>query len=214
MQMETTLERIQTCGVVAVIRAISADTLARTVEAIVQGGVDCVEVAMSVHGALRDITLLQQEWQDDAIIGAGEVLNGEMVALANAAQADFCSGIGANADMVRTAIERDVLPIPGALTPTEIQLAWHAGASLVKLFPAEMLDAEYVATIRRVLYRVDVMPSGGISAQNAAEFVKAGAHSVGAGRSIVDPAAVEAQDFKAITESAARIREAVQAARG
>lgn len=213
MQMEDTLARIEQCGVVAVIREVGEEALGHTVDAIMAGGVDCVEIAMSVHGALRDITLLKDRLGDRVIIGAGEVLNGEMAVLANAAQADFCSGIGANREMVRACIERDMLPVPGALTPTEIQFAWHAGASLVKLFPAEMFDPEYVGTVGRVLHRVSVMPSGGISAENAAKFVRAGAHSVGCGRSIADPAAVLSGDFETITRNAAQVREAVLAAR-
>lgn len=213
MPMEDTLKRIHTCGVVAVIRAVGAETLARTVDAIFAAGVDCIEIAMSVHGALKDISRLKERWGEEIIIGAGEVLNGEMATLADAAQADFCSGIGASPDMVRASIEHDLLPVPGALTPTEIQAAWHAGAAIVKLFPAEMLDPEYISNIRRVLHRVELMPSGGISAANAAEFIRAGAFAVGAGRSIVAPALIEAEDFDEVTRRAAEIRRAVVDAR-
>ncbi|NSW54933.1 MAG: bifunctional 4-hydroxy-2-oxoglutarate aldolase/2-dehydro-3-deoxy-phosphogluconate aldolase [Armatimonadetes bacterium] len=213
MQMEDTLKRIHTCGVVAVVRGIGAEALTRTLDALFAAGVDCVEIAMSVHGALKDISRLKEHWADQMIIGAGEVLNGEMATLADAAQADFCSGIGASPNMVRASIEHDLLPIPGALTPTEIQVAWHAGASIVKLFPAEMLNAEYVSTVRRVLPRVEVMPSGGISADNAAAFVRAGAFAVGAGRNVVDPALVEAGHFDEVTRRAREIRQAVLAAR-
>lgn len=213
MAIEETLERIKACGVVAVIRGIRSDTLERTIAAIVEGGVDCIEIAMSVRGALRDITVRQTQWGNGVLIGAGEVLNAEMATLASAAQADFCSGIAAHPEMIRTCNERDVLAIAGALTPTEIQSAWHAGASLVKVFPASVFGPPYLETVRRVLSRVELMPSGGITPENAGEYIRVGAVAVCAGQAIADPAAIEAEDFEAISRNAAAMVEAVRAAR-
>jgi len=213
MKMEDTLDRICACGLVAVIRGIEPEALGPTVKAILHGGVDCIEIAMSVRGALKQMTLLKEKWGEEVILGAGEVLNGEMVTLATTAQADFCSGIGANLEMIRTSIERDALPIPGALTPTEIQSAWHAGASMVKLFPVQVLSADYIRIMRRTLYRVDLLPSGGVTPQNAAEFVRAGAHCVAAGQAIVDVSAAAKGEFDTISRNAEVMRQVVHSAR-
>lgn len=213
MSIEATVERIRACGVIVVVRAIHEDTLARTVEAILEGGVDCVEIAMSVRGALRDISVLKQQWGDRIVIGAADVLNAEMAILASSADADFCSGVAANAEMIRACNQHDIVGIPGALTPTEVHSAWHAGAGLVKLFPADLVGPRYLETVRRPLSRVELIPSGGITPQNVGEFIAAGAFAVGAGRAVVDPALVAAGNFAQVTRNAAALREAVTAAR-
>jgi len=213
MGIESTLERIRTCGVVAVIRGVHAQVLDSVVEAVLAGGVDCVEVAMSVRGALRDISVLKERWGDRVVIGAGEVLNAEMAVLAHGARADFCAGVGANEEMIRVCNQRDILAVPGALTPTEIQAAWHAGASLIKLFPAELVGPSYLEAVHRPLPRADLMPSGGINPHNAAHYVRAGAVAVGAGVSVVAPALVDAGDFGAITRNAAAMLKAIADAR-
>ncbi len=213
MRIEETLERVKSCGAVVVVRGVPADALERTIGAIAEGGLDCIELSMSVRGALRDITVLKSQWCDRVMIGAGEVLNGEMATLAHAAQADFCSGVSVHPEMVRNCNERDLLPIPGALTPTEIQHAWHSGASLIKLFPAELLGPGYVAAICHALPRVELMPSGGVGPHNAADLIRAGAVAVCAGRSVVDPAAVERGDLETITRNAQALFDAVKRAR-
>jgi 2-dehydro-3-deoxyphosphogluconate aldolase / (4S)-4-hydroxy-2-oxoglutarate aldolase len=214
MPIEETLERIKACGVVAVVRGIHSETLARTIQAVLEGGVDCVEISMSVRGALRDITVEKSHWGDRAVIGAGEVLNGEMATLAAVAQADFCSGVGAQPEMIRTCSERDILALPGALTPTEIQVAWHAGAPVVKVFPACILGPAYLETVGNALSRVELLPSGGITVETAPEFIRAGGVAVGSGRCIVDADAANAGDFGTITSNAAAMVAAVRSARG
>ena len=213
MHIEDVLARIKACGVVAIVRHVEAEALTQAVEALAAGGVDCMEVAMSVRGALREITLLNEKWGDRLIIGAAEVLNAEMVTLAGAARADFCSGISANPEMIRTCNERDMLAIPGALTPTEVQNAWHGGAGIVRVFPADVVGPAYFEAVSRVLSRVELMPAGGITPENAGQFVRAGAVAVAAGRAIFDPAAVAAGNFESVAENAARMAQAVQAAR-
>lgn len=213
MHIEDVMDRIKTRGVVAIIRKVEAEALGQVIEALVTGGVDCMEVAMSVRGALREITLQKEKWGDEIMIGAAEVLNTEMVTLAGAARADFCSGISANPEMIRTCNESDLLAIPGALTPTEVQNAWHGGAGIVRVFPADIVGPAYFETVSRVLSRVKLMPAGGITAHNAGTFVRAGAVAVAAGRAILEPAALAAGDFESIARNAARMARAVQAAR-
>lgn len=210
MHIEDVLARIRESGVVAIIRNVEAGALGEAVEALVAGGVDCMEVAMSVRGALREIALQKEKWGDRIMMGAAEVLNGEMVTLAGAAGADFCSGVSANPEMIRTCNERDLLAIPGALTPTEVHNAWHGGAGLVRVFPANLVGPGYFEAVSRVLSRVELMPAGGITAQTAGQFVRAGAVAVAAGRAIFDPAA---GSFEVVAQNAARMARAVQTAR-
>lgn len=213
MYIESTLARLRERGVCAVVRGIRLEHLPATLEAIVAGGVDCVEVTMSVRGALRELSALKERWGDQVMIGAGEVLNADMVMLAAKAGADFCSGVGANPGMIEACHQRDLLAIPGALTPTELLAAWHAGAALVNLFPADALGIDYLRTVHRALPRIELMPSGGITAENAGQFLRAGAVAVGAGLSIVDPDAVAGGDLDVITQNAAAMVTAVAQAR-
>ncbi len=213
MHIEESFERIRACGVMAVIRGIREDDLRRTIEAVLAGGVCCVEIAMSVRGALKDIARLAQEFGADAVIGAGEVLNAEMAQVAMVAGSHFCTGIGANVHMIRACHRRDTLAIPGALTPTEIQAAWHEGASLIKVFPGNMVGPEYLETVRGPLPRVELMVSGGVTPETAPAFIRSGAVAIGAGRGIIDAAAIAEGKFDQITHSARRMFEAVQSAR-
>ena len=213
MRIEETFERIRACGVMAVVRGIREEELRRTVEAILDGGVCCVEIAMSVKGALKDIARLSSELGEDVAIGAGEVLNAEMAQVAMAAGAHFCTGIGANVHMIRACHRRDTLAIPGALTPTEIQTAWHEGATLIKVFPGMMVGPEYIETVRVPLPRVELMISGGVTPANAGDFIRAGAVAVGAGRQIVDLSAIAEGRFDSIAANARTMRDAVDTAR-
>jgi 2-dehydro-3-deoxyphosphogluconate aldolase / (4S)-4-hydroxy-2-oxoglutarate aldolase len=213
MYIESTLARLRERGVCAVVRGINLDHLPATLEAIVAGGIDCIEVTMSVRGALRELSALKQRWGDEVLIGAGEVLNADMVMLAAKAGADFCSGVGASPGMIEACHQRDLLAIPGGLTPTELLAAWHAGAALVNLFPADALGLTYFETVHRALPRIELMPSGGINVENAGDFVRAGAVAVGVGLSIVDPGAVAGGNLETVTQNAAALVEAVGRAR-
>jgi 2-dehydro-3-deoxyphosphogluconate aldolase / (4S)-4-hydroxy-2-oxoglutarate aldolase len=213
MRIEDTVARIRECGLVAVVRGVGPSALEKTLTALMEGGVECFEITMSVRGALREITLLKVELREKVLIGAGEVLNSEMAMLASAAQADFCTGPTVSEEMIKFANGRDFLAIPGALTPTEIQHAWHVGSPIIKLFPANVFGPDYITTIHRPFPGVAFMPSGGITPENAPEFLKAGAVAVAAGTSIVDLAAVAAGDFETVTRNAARMVAAVRAAR-
>jgi 2-dehydro-3-deoxyphosphogluconate aldolase / (4S)-4-hydroxy-2-oxoglutarate aldolase len=213
MRIEDTLERIRGAGLVAVVRGVAPECLLPTVTALVEGGVECVDIALSVRGALREISVLKTEFGDRALVGAGEVLNHEMVTLAMSAMADFCSGPTVNEPMIKTAARRDFLAIPGALTPSEIQQAWHMGAPLIKLFPADVFGPEYIRTIHQPFPGIALMPSGGVTAENAGDFLRGGAVAVGAGTALVDVASVAAGDYSAVTASAVRMVEAVKVGR-
>ena len=213
MKIEDTAARIRERGLVAVVRGVAPDALEPTVKALLAGGISCFEITMSVRGALREISLLKSELREAALVGAGEVLNSEMAMLAMSALADFCSGPTVNEEMIRFCNGRDFLAIPGALTPTEIQHAWHVGAPIIKLFPADAFGPDYIRTIHRPFPGVAFMPSGGITPQNAATFLREGAVALGAGTSVVDHHAIAAGDFGAISQKAAAMVAAVSAAR-
>lgn len=213
MRIEESVARIQEAGLVVVVRGVGPEALEPTAGALEEGGVVCLEIAVSVRGALRQIAGLKAALGDHVLVGAGEVLNSEMALLAASSRADFCSGPAVNSEMIAFCNQRDLLGIPGALTPTEIQRAWHCGAPLIKLFPADVFGPSYLATVHRPFPGVALMPSGNITPDNAAAFLQRGAVAVCAGSSVVDPAAISSGDYATVARRAAALVAAVQAAR-
>jgi len=116
-------------------------------------------------------------------------------------------------DVIETARRYGVVIIPGAMTPTEILTAWEAGADMVKVFPASVLGPSYLKAVRGPLPQIPLVPTGGITADNAGEFIRAGAAMVCAGGWLVDKKAVAEGRYEVLTERARQLVETVRKAR-
>jgi 2-dehydro-3-deoxyphosphogluconate aldolase/(4S)-4-hydroxy-2-oxoglutarate aldolase len=208
-----TTARIEREGVVAVIRLESSTVLPRLVEALTAGGVRAIEVTMTVPGAIESIRQLAASAADDVLIGAGTVLDPETARRAIDAGARFVVAPVFRPALVEACHAADVPAIPGCYTPTEILNAWDAGADIVKVFPANGLGPSFLKDVRAPLPQVKLMPTGGVSIDNAGEWIHAGAVAVGVGSALVDARLVTAGDMAAITERAKRIAANVRAAR-
>jgi 2-dehydro-3-deoxyphosphogluconate aldolase/(4S)-4-hydroxy-2-oxoglutarate aldolase len=207
-------ERIERTGVIPVIRAESSDEAARVVEAIAEGGVDVFEVTMTVPGAVDLISKLAQRFGEEALVGAGTVMDPETANRCIDAGARFVISPSFDPATVAACRERDVTVMPGALTPTEIVTAWGAGADFVKVFPAGAVGgAGYIKNILGPLPHVKLIPTGGVSATNAADFIRAGAKAVGVGTELVDLKAIRQGNSNIITETARRFLAIVKEAR-
>lgn len=209
----TVVARIEACGVVAVIRLQDPSKLKAVVEALAKGGVRAIEVTMTVPGAIQLIEELAPALPPDFILGAGTILDPETARLAILAGARFIVGPVFNPAVITLCHRYDVAAMPGCFSPTEILGAWQAGADLVKVFPATALGPGYLKDIRGPLPQVRLIPTGGVSLENAGEWIRAGAAAVGVGTALVDRKAVDAADWPAIAERAARFVAAVAAAR-
>ena len=210
---QETFERVRECGVVAVLRGAEHETVVRTAEALVDGGVTTLEVTADTDGSAEMIRTLSEELGDDASVGAGTVLDSETAQAAIAAGAEFVVSPSFHRDVVETCNRYGALVAPGIMTPTEAVEAFEAGADVVKLFPAATLGPGHLSALKGPLGQIPVMPTGGVSPDNCGEYIEAGAMAVGAGSALVDRDAVDAGEFGRITDNAEAFREAVEAAR-
>lgn len=209
-----TVRAIEACGVVAVIRLQDASKLRGVVDALAAGGVRALEVTMTVPGAVRLIEQIAPTLPGEFVLGAGTVLDTETARACILAGARFVVGPVFRPDVIATCHRYDVAVMPGCFTPTEILAAWEQGADVVKVFPATALGPGYFKDVRGPLPQVRLMPTGGVSLENAGEWIKAGAVAIGVGTALIEGKAVAAGDFSAITKRAEAFVAAVAAARG
>jgi 2-dehydro-3-deoxyphosphogluconate aldolase/(4S)-4-hydroxy-2-oxoglutarate aldolase len=208
------VDRIRSVGVVPVVRASSSEEALAAVEAIRAGGIPILEITLTVPGAIGIISDLTRRLGDQALIGAGTVLDADSARACIDAGAKFVVSPALDIPTIETCNALDVPVFPGALTPTEVVTAWKAGADAVKVFPANAVGgATYLKSLKAPLPEIELIPTGGVSLKNAGELIAAGAFALGVGADLVDLAAVRRGDLAAITEKAKQYVEAVAAAR-
>ncbi len=214
MSRAEVLRRIEELAVVPVVRAPSAGLALAAVEALLEGGLSVFEITLTVPGALGVIEKLVVELGERAVVGAGTVLSAESALEATRAGAAFVVSPGLDLRTVEVMRAREIPVFPGALTPTEILSAWSAGADVVKIFPCSAVGgARYLTQLRGPFPDIKLMPTGGVSVANAAEFLRAGATAVGLGTDLVDVSAVEAGRAHVLTERARALLESLRPAR-
>ncbi len=207
------IKEIYQKGVVSIIRNIPEDKVDATVAALYKGGIGAIEIAMNTSGALRMIEKVKTTFGTKISIGAGTVLDPETARAAILAGVDFILSPTLSVKVIEICNRYSKLAIPGVLTPTEILTAWESGARLLKIFPAGVFGPEYLKDIKGPLSQVELMPVGGVSLTNAAEFIRCGAHSLGVGSQLVSSARVQQGQFEEITEIAAAYIKQVKEAR-
>jgi 2-dehydro-3-deoxyphosphogluconate aldolase/(4S)-4-hydroxy-2-oxoglutarate aldolase len=214
MNKTDVLQRIYNTGLIPVVRAETAELAIKAVEAIKAGGVDVLEVTMTVPGAIGVIEQLTSMFGEDALIGAGTVLDPETAYRCIKAGAQFIVSPALNEDTIVFCRAHDIAVFPGALTPTEVVTAWKAGADAVKVFPASAVGgAKYLKSLKAPLPQIELIPTGGVSLQTAADFIEAGAFALGVGADLVDIAAVRSGDAEKVTQAARAYVAAVKDAR-
>ena len=214
MKKELALQRLQECGVVAVIRASSADQLKDIASALVEGGVIGIEVTMSTPKAIGGIEKLVDTFGEKIVVGVGTVLDAGTAADAIHAGAEFVFSPVMDTRVIEVAKRLGKAVIPGAYTPTEILNAWSAGADVVKVFPATTLGPGYFKDLLAPMPFLKLTPTGGVDLRTCGEWIKAGAVCVGAGSSLVSKEACNKGDWAGITANAKAFVEAVRGARG
>jgi len=207
------LNEIESTGVVAVVRADSSDQLIGVVEALHQGGLTCIEITMTTPNALQVIADAAAKFGHSCAIGVGTVLDAETARAAILAGAQFVVAPTLDLATIEMCKRYSKVVVPGAFTPTEILRAWQAGADVVKVFPATKLGPAFFKDIKGPLPHIKLTPTGGISLENAAEYIKAGAVALGVGRTLVDKKALARGDFKWLSDRAAAFLTTVRDAR-
>ena len=204
---------IERTGVVAIVRSDSADQLVEIVDALQAGGLTCIEITMTTPGALEAIAAASQRFAGQCAIGVGTVLDPETARAAILAGARFVVSPIVDEPTIALCRRYSVASIPGAFTPTEIVRAWQAGADVVKVFPATKLGPSFFKDMRGPLPQIKLTPTGGVSVDNAGDFIRAGAVAVGVGSALVSKDLVKAGDFATLTARAEAFLQAVADAR-
>src|ERR1700758_3419854 len=209
--IEDVIRRIGEIGIIPVVRASSVDEANRAVEAICAGGIPVVEITMTVPNAVSVIREVAQQYGGKVLIGAGTVTKAEQCIRAGA---EFLVSPGLSIPVLSVAQACAKLAIPGALTPTELMNAQDHGARLVKIFPCgNVRGAKYLKSLKAPFPNASLIPTGGVNAANAAEFIAAGAFALGVGADLVDSAALREGNLAKITSAAQELVQAVTSAR-
>ena len=205
------LQKLGEYRLVSIVRGVEENAAVQTAEALYRGGIHAIEITMNTAGALRMIEAVKAAYGDRMVIGAGTVLDAENAANAIQAGADFILSPTLSGKVIETCNRYSKLAVPGVLTPTEILTAWEAGAQLVKVFPARVFGPKYIRDIKGPLPQVEIMPVGGVSLENAADFMKNGAYALGIGSALVNPEWTRQGEFERITQAAAAFEKVVNA---
>ena len=208
------VRRIEADGVVAVIRLTDASQLRGVADALAAGGVRALEVTMTVPRAVELIEELALSLPPEILVGAGTVLDAETARQVIAAGARFVVSPVFRPTVIEMSHRHDVAVMPGCFTPTEILAAWEQGADVVKVFPATALGPAFFKDIRGPLPQLRLMPTGGVTADNAGDWIRAGAVAIGVGAALVDRGLVQERKFGEITARARHFIDAVRLARG
>lgn len=208
------IRRVKDAGLVAIVRAPSADEALSTVEAIHAGGVSVIEVTMTVPGAIGVLEKLAAKLGGKVLLGAGTVLDPETARACILAGAEFLVSPNLNTKVVELTRRYSKVSVPAGLTPTEVVTAWEAGADFVKIFPCSAMGgADYIKALKAPLPQVEMVPTGGVSLENCGTFFKAGAAAVAVGGELVDKKAVAEKRWDAVTQTAQAFADAVRKAR-
>ena len=207
------VEQVQQLGVVAVIRIKDPAKLRAVVDALVEGGVRALEVTMTVPGAVGLIRELAPTMPPGFLLGAGTVTSAETARAVIDAGATYVVSPVFQPAVIAACHERDVAAMPGCFSPTEIFAAHELGADIIKVFPATSLGPSFIKDLRGPFPSIKLMPTGGVSRENAGDWIRAGAVAVGVGSALLDTKAIEDGRLDVLANNARRIVASVAAAR-
>jgi 2-dehydro-3-deoxyphosphogluconate aldolase/(4S)-4-hydroxy-2-oxoglutarate aldolase len=207
------IARMTRDGVVAIVRLDDLSSAVALTEALLAGGVSTIEFTYTNPLAGQVISEVRSAVGDRAVIGAGTVLDPETARAAILAGAEFIVTPTLRKSTIELCQRYSIPTVIGAFTPTEILTAWESGASIVKVFPASVGGPRYLKDVKGPLPQVKLIPTGGVSKETAADFIKAGAEAVAAGSNLVDAKSVANADWSTITTRARELADIVAAAR-
>jgi 2-dehydro-3-deoxyphosphogluconate aldolase/(4S)-4-hydroxy-2-oxoglutarate aldolase len=206
--------RIKEVGIIPAVRMSSAEDACFAAETINRAGIPIVEITVTVPGFMEVISDLKRRIPE-MIVGAGTVLDPTTAQRCLDAGAQFLTSPGFILEVVEFAIKNEIAVFPGALTPTEVIVAWRAGADLIKVFPCAQLGGDsYIRALRGPLPHVPLIASGGVNQSTALNFVLAGTVALGVGEELIPTDAVKGRREDRILELARRFKAIVREGRG
>ncbi len=208
------LKKILNDGIIPVVRASSAEDALRIVDAIKEGGIDTIEITMTIPDAIQVMETIAKKFENDVLLGAGTVLDAETARVSILAGAEYIVSPCFNEDLIKMCKRYSKIAIPGAMTPTEILNAWEKGADIVKVFPVDQLGGPaYIRALKAPLPHILLDPTGGVNLENVTDYIKAGAACVSVGSSLVDKKAIAEGKFEIITKRAREFMRRIKEAR-
>lgn len=210
---DKTIQKLINPGIVAVIRADSSAQLMNVAEALVAGGAPTMEVTMTTPNALQVISEVKAKLGDKICMGVGTVLDTETCRAAILAGAEYVVTPVLKLDVIEMCRRYSKPIIAGSYTPTEALTAWEAGADFIKIFPADQLGPNYIKALKAPLPMLEIIPTGGVDLNTAADFIKAGCAALGAGSSLVSKKALADKNWGEISATARKFVEIIAAAR-
>lgn len=202
------IETIEKNKIITIVRGVEAKKLIPLTEAMYEGGIRLLEITYSADGSTSDeetaknIEMISNHFKGRMLIGAGTVITEKQVELTKKAGGQFIISPDTYENVIKKTRELDMVSMPGALTPSEIQNAYRYGADFVKLFPITNMGVEYVKAVKAPLSHIKLLAVGGINEDNMADYLKAGVFGFGIGSNIVNKKLIDADNYPAITELA------------
>lgn len=212
---EKVIEAINKEKIVVIVRGVESEKLIPMAEAMYKGGIRLLEVTYSANGKISDeetaenIKKLSEHFEGRMYIGAGTVINEKQVELTKQAGGKFIISPDAYPEVIKKTREEGLVSMPGALTPSEIQMAHRAGADFVKLFPITNMGVDYVKAVSAPLSHIKFLAVGGVDLTNIGDYLKAGVCGFGIGSNIIDKKKLAENDYEGITELAKKYVAAV-----
>lgn len=209
------IETIEREKIITIVRGVESDKLIPLAEAMYDGGIRLLEITYSADGSTsneetaKNIEMLSNHFEGKMFIGAGTVLTEKQVELTKKAGGKFIISPDTYENVIKKTREFDMISMPGALTPSDIQNAHRCGADFVKLFPITNMGVEYVKAIKAPLSHIKLLAVGGINENNITDYLKAGVCGFGIGSNIVNKKLIDAGDYTAITELAKKYTEVI-----
>jgi 2-dehydro-3-deoxyphosphogluconate aldolase / (4S)-4-hydroxy-2-oxoglutarate aldolase len=213
MTTEATIARVQDAVLLGVLRAPDPASAEKAAATLVEAGIPGVEVTFSTPDAARVIAALRHRYGQDAVVGAGTVLTAAQARAAVDAGAEYLVSPGMDPPIVEAMLATGMTVMAGALTPTEVLAGLRFGVHVVKLFPASLGGPAYLRALRGPFPDIPFMPTGGVSTDNLADWLAAGAVALGAGGELISSADLAAGDYDAVATKARRFAAAIGAAR-
>ena len=202
------IETIEKEKIIAIVRGVESEKLIPFAEAVYAGGIRLLEITYSADGSVSDeetaknIQKLSEQFDGRMYIGAGTVLKEKQVELTKSAGGRFIISPDTYSEVIRKTRELDMVSMPGALTPSEIQSAHRAGADFVKVFPVTNMGIEYLKAVKAPLSHIKLIAVGGINEKNMSDYIDAGICGFGIGSNIVNKKMIEEENFEEITNLA------------
>jgi len=210
---EATLSRLHEIGLIAVIRGPSQDLTIKMVEALIAGGVQGIEITYTTPNAPQVVKALNQAFGEQIVLGMGTLTEPAQAQEAFEAGARYLVSPICDPELGRAMIATSLPVMIGAMTPSEVYQAYRLGSDVVKIFPGSTVGPAYIKALKGPFPFIEMMPTGGVSVANVAEWFAAGVFGVGAGSELCPTAWAKEGRFTDITHRAAEFVQAVQTAR-